>query len=123
MTKGMEALLAGVDMRPQRKVVELPQGGEFEFFCAPLTVAERGQAMLAAKDDAQRFAVGIIIAKCMDEAGTPMFAPGDAADLRRKIPSKVIDAIFMEIMGSKEEGEEEGEEPEMDIKSRRRRAA
>lgn len=116
--RAIDRLMAAVDMAPQKRSVILPDGSEFEFYCTPLTAAERETAMKAAKDDAQKFGLTLLVNKAKDEAGAPLFAPGDMAQLRRMLPTSVVDELMAQILGAKEEGEEEAEEAP-DMKSAR----
>jgi hypothetical protein len=44
MEDALTQLLLAVDMKPRKRVVDLPNGGTFEFFTTPLTMAERERA-------------------------------------------------------------------------------
>lgn len=118
--RAIEKLLSSVDMKAVRRSVTLPNGEEFEFWATPLTAAERERAMKEAGDNAQKFGLALLVSKAKDESGTPLFAPGDVAQLRRELPSSLVDELMVLILGKQEEDEEE--EPQTDIKSRSTRA-
>jgi hypothetical protein len=62
MGKALDRLKKAVSMKAQRRVVELPDGGEFEFWMTPLTLAERSKAQKQAKsDDATDFALQLLV--------------------------------------------------------------
>ena len=112
MPRAIDRLKKAVSMQPSRKSVELPDGSEFEWWMTPLTMAERTRAQKQAKsDDATDFALQLLINKAKDEGGAPLFAPGDAADLRNMLPMKVVESLMLQLL------EEEEEEEEFDMKS------
>ena len=122
--RAIDRLCAAVDLTPARRSVELPDGSEFEFWVSPLTAAERERAMKEAKDDAQKFGITLLINKARDENGAPLFASGDYARLKRELPTKVLDALSLAVLGTDDDAEddEEQEEPATDMKSNRARA-
>lgn len=100
-------------MQPARKSVDLPDGSEFEWWMTPLTMAERARAQKQAKsDDATDFALQLLINKAKDEGGAPLFAPGDAADLRNMLPLKVVEGLMLQLLDESDE-----EEADFDMKS------
>ena len=114
MGKALDRLKKAVDMKAQRRSVELPDGTEFEFHMTPLTLAERARAQKQAKsDDATDFALQLLVSKAKDQNGIPLFNPGEIAELRNALPASVVEALMLQLVG---EGEEE-EEEELDMKS------
>ena len=116
---------AAVSMKPQRKAIELPNGSEFEYWMTPLTLAERGKAQKQAKsDDATDFALQLLIAKAKDENGQPLFAPGDIAELRNALPSSVVEALMLELLGSVEAADDDEDlDPKPSSRSSRKTAS
>ena len=113
MGKALDRLKKAVSMKASRRVVELPDGGEFEFYMTPLTLAERAKAQKQARtDDATDFALQLLVTKAKDENGIPLFNQGEIADLRNVLPASVVEALMMKLIG-----EEEEEEEEIDYKS------
>jgi hypothetical protein len=56
--KALDRLKKAANLVPTKKVVELSDGSEFEFYCAPLTMAEREKAQKdAGTDEATAFAL------------------------------------------------------------------
>ena len=77
MGKALDRLKKAVSMKPQRRTVDLPDGGEFEFYMTPLTLAERSRAQKQAKsDDATDFALQLLVSKAKDSGGMPLFKSG-----------------------------------------------
>ena len=107
MGKALDRLKKAVSMKPQRRTVELPDGGEFEFYMTPLTLAERSRAQKQAKsDDATDFALQLLVSKAKDSGGMPLFNQGEIADLRNVLPASVVEALMLQLIGEQEEEEE-----------------
>lgn len=107
MGKALDRLKKAVSMKPQRRTVELPDGGEFEFYMTPLTLAERSRAQKQAKsDDATDFALQLLVSKAKDSGGMPLFNQGEIADLRNMLPASVVEALMLQLIGEQEEEEE-----------------
>ena len=110
-------------MSQQKKSVELPDGSEFEWFMAPLTIAQRNRAQKAAgSDDAIAFSLQLLQMVAKDENGAPLFGPGDMAELRNALPAKLVDEMLRVMLDAKEEDEDEDEEEDLDPKPSRRRS-
>jgi hypothetical protein len=108
-------------MQAQKKVLELPDGSEFEFYMTPLTLAQRARAQKQAKtDDATDFALQLLINVARDAGNAPLFAPGDLADLRNALPAKLVDKLLLILLDAS--GEEEEEEEVVTPKSSNRRS-
>ena len=107
MGKALDRLKKAVSMKPQRRTVDLPDGGEFEFYMTPLTLAERSRAQKQAKsDDATDFALQLLVSKAKDSGGMPLFNQGEIADLRNVLPASVVEALMLQLIGEQEEEEE-----------------
>ena len=114
MGRALDQLKKAVSMKPQRRMVVLPDGSEFEFWMTPLTLAERARAQKQAKsEDATDFALQLLVSKAKDENGMPLFNQGEIADLRNMMPASVVEALMLQLIGDAEEEEEE----EIDYKS------
>ena len=108
MGKALDRLKKAVSMKPQRRFVELPDGGDFEFWMTPLTLAERAKAQKQAKsDDSTDFALQLLVSKAKDENGVPLFNQGEIADLRNALPASVVEALMLQLIGEQEEEEED----------------
>jgi hypothetical protein len=110
MGKALDRLKKAVSMKASRRVVELPDGEEFEFWMTPLTLAERGRAQKQARtDDATDFALQLLVTKAKDENGVPLFNQGEIADLRNMLPASVVEALMLKLIGEEEVDEEEAD--------------
>ena len=107
MGKALDRLKKAVSMKPQRRSVELPDGGDFEFWMTPLTLAERSKAQKQARsDDSTDFALQLLVSKAKDENGVPLFNQGEIADLRNVLPASVVESMMLQLIGEQEEEED-----------------
>ena len=103
--------VAGTD-RKIFKEVEI-KGEDFSFWMKPLTIAEQQSAQKTAKsDDANDFAIQLLIKKAMDENGSPMFQADAGPMLRNAIEKAEVEKLLLALIR-----EDEEEAPEMDMKS------
>jgi hypothetical protein len=120
--RAIQRLVAAVSMQSQKKVLELPDGSEFEFYMTPLTLAQRARAQKQAKsDDATDFALQLLINVARDAGNAPLFAPGDLAELRNSLPAKLVDQLLLILLDATDD-EEEDEEEVVTPKSSNRRS-
>ena len=111
MSIGLERLKKAVSMKPQRKVVVLRNGIEYEFWMTPLTLAERSRAQKQAKsDDMNDVALLLLVAKATDENGGCLFNAGDLAELRNALPASVVEALMLQLLAD-DQGEDEDLDP------------
>ena len=120
MSIGIDLLEKLVDMGPRRRSIEIREGVEFEYFSTPVTLAERGRAQKAAKDDTVEMALQLLVVKAQTKDGQLMFNAGDIATLKHKFPASVSEGLMLQLLQDPEP--EEGE-AELDMKSSRRGAA
>ena len=104
--------VAGTD-RMIYKEVEI-KGEDFSFWMKPLTIAEQQSAQKAAKsDDANDFAIQLLVKKALDENGQPMFQVDAGLTLRNAIEKAEVDKLLLALVRE----EEAEEEPALDMKS------
>ena len=122
--RALDRLASAVRMEPQRKVVTLPDGSEFEFWMSPLTLAQRAKAQkLAGSDDATQFALQLLVMVARDENGQPLFVTAELAEMRNALPASVVDDLLLAMLGAKKDGEGEEEEEVLDPKPSGKRSA
>ena len=103
--------VAGTD-RKIYKEVEI-RGEDFSFWMRPLTIAEQQSAQKQAKsDDANDFAIQLLIKKAQDENGEPMFQADAGPMLRNAIEKSEVVKLLLALIR-----EDEVEAPELDLKS------
>jgi hypothetical protein len=97
--RAIDRLRKAANLEPVKKVVELSDGGTFEMWVAPLTMAERERAQKQAKsDDANAFALQLLITKALDESGTKLFSVGELDVLKNEVKDKDLQALMLAIL-------------------------
>ena len=82
----------------------------------PLTIAERETIQKkTGSEDANDFALALMIQKALDKSGKRLFADGDKATLRREVEAAVLQEIQLAMLESGTD--KEVEEAEADLKS------
>ena len=103
--------VAGVD-RKIFKEVEI-KGEDFSFWMTPLTMAEQQSAQKTAKsDDANDFALQLLVKKAMDENGNAMFQSDAVPMMRNAIEKAEVEKLLLALIR-----EDESEAPDLDMKS------
>ena len=103
--------VAGTD-RKIYKEVEI-RGEDFSFWMKPLTIAEQQSAQRSAKsDDANDFAIQLLIRKAQDENGAQMFQADAAPMLRNAVEKAEVEKLLLALIR-----EDEEEAPDLDMKS------
>lgn len=107
--KALDRLKRAANLVPTKRVVELHDGSEFEFWCSPLTMAEREKAQKqAGSDEATAFALQLLIQKAKDENGQPLFRAGELAELKNEVRDEDLQALMLAVItGDKNVDEEE----------------
>jgi len=115
--RAIDRLKSAANLVPTKRTVLLNNGDEFDFFCKPLTMAEREKAQRETKsDDAGQFALQLLVNKAMDENGQRLFTPGDIADLKNAVRDEDLQSLMLSILKT----DEEAEEQPVDLKSTRK---
>ena len=98
-TRAIDRLRKAANLEPVKKTVELSDGTSFEMWVAPLTMAERERAQKQAKsDDANAFALQLLIAKALDENGNKLFSAGELDVLKNEVKDKDLQALMLAIL-------------------------
>jgi hypothetical protein len=97
--RAIDRLRKAANLEPIKKIVELSDGTRFEMWVAPLTMAERERAQKQAKsDDANAFALQLLIAKALDENGAKLFSTGEIDVLKNEVKDKDLQALMLAIL-------------------------
>jgi len=97
--RAIDRLRKAANLEPIKKQVELSDGSVFEMWVAPLTMAERERAQKQAKsDDANAFALQLLIAKALDENGSKLFSAGEVDVLKNEVKDKDLQALMLAIL-------------------------
>lgn len=111
--RAIDRLKKAANLKASKKLVELNNGDEFEFYSTPLTMAQRERANRDAKsDDINQFALQLLLSKATDESGGRLFSPGDLASLKNEVRDDDLQKLMLAVIQ-----EQDGEEAELDLKS------
>ena len=100
----LDRLRKAANLEPTKKEVELSDGSVFEMYVSPLTMAERERAQKATKsDDANAFALQLLIAKAQDENGRKLFSAGEIDILKNEVKDSDLQTLMLAVINSEEE--------------------
>ena len=99
----LDRLKKASNLTPAKKTVRLSDGTDFEFWCTPMTMAEREQAQKGAKDDANAFAIRLFVRKAMFDDGRRMFAAGQIDELKNEVSAENMDKLMLAMLPEQEE--------------------
>ena len=112
MSSALNRLKKAANLKSSKRTIVLSDGGEFSFWCKPLTMAERERAQKNAKsDDINQVALQMLVEKAQDANGSRMFGPGDVAVLKNEVRDDDLQKLMIAIIN------EDEEEEEIDMKS------
>lgn len=101
--RAIDKLKKAADLSLTERKVILGNGEEFSLWASNLTMAERTKSQKDANsEDANQYALQLLIAKAKDQNGNPMFAPGEAAELKNDVEDADLQAIMMLVIGRQE---------------------
>jgi len=104
--RAIDKLRKAANLEPTKKEVELSDGTIFEMYVTPLTMAERERAQRNAKsDDANAFALQLLIAKATDENGQKLFSAGEIDVLKNEVKDKDLQSLMLAILTDDESAE------------------
>lgn len=111
-SSALARLKKAANLTPVKRVVTLANGDVFEFFSAPLTMAERERAQkMPGGDDPNGFALNLLVTKAVDDAGQRLFQAGEIAELKNEVMDSDLQALMLAIITNPEE------EKNLDMKS------
>jgi hypothetical protein len=97
--RAIDRLRKAANLEPSKKVVELSDGSKFEMWVSPLTMAERERAQKQAKsDDANAFALQLLISKAQDDTGAKLFSAGEIDVLKNEVKDKDLQSLMLAIL-------------------------
>jgi|TARA_Y100000033_G_scaffold114_2_gene138 hypothetical protein len=110
--RAIDRLRQAANLQPAKRVIELSDGTSFEMYVTPLTMAERERAQKNARsDDANAFALQLLLAKAEDENGTKLFSAGEIDVLKHEVKDKDLQSLMLAVLSDDEDA------PDMDPKS------
>lgn len=99
--KALDRLKKAANLVPVKKKAKLSDGSEFEFYCTPLTMAEREKAQKnAGSEEATAFALQLLIQKAKDENGEPLFRTGEIAELKNEVRDADLQVLMLAVITS-----------------------
>ena len=101
----LERLKKAANLSAVKKEVKLQSGDIFEFWCTPLTMAERESAQKGTKDDMNAFALRLLIRKAADENGQRLFSAGQVDELRNEVRDADLQALMLAVIADPEQEE------------------
>ena len=97
--RAIDRLRKAANLEPTKKTVTLSDGSDFEMWVTPLTMAERERAQKQAKsDDANAFALQLLITKALDDTGAKIFSAGEIDVLKNEVKDKDLQALMLAIL-------------------------
>ena len=100
----LDRLRKAANLEPIKKEVTLSDGSVFEMYVTPLTMAERERAQRAAKsDDANAFALQLLLAKAQDENGRKLFNAGEIDVLKNEVKDSDLQNLMLAVINLEED--------------------
>ena len=102
--RAIDRLKKAANLEATKKEVELSDGTVFEMWVSPLTMAERERAQKGAKsDDANEFALRLLISKAQDEGGTRLFQMGEIDVLKNEVKDADLQKLMLAVLTDDED--------------------
>ena len=102
--RAIDRLRKAANLEPTRKEVTLSDGTVFEMWVTPLTLAEKERAQRMAKsDDANEFALRLLLTKAQDETGEKLFQLGEIDVLKNEVRDSDLQKLMLSIIQEEEE--------------------
>tara|TARA_R110002110_G_scaffold340956_1_gene551203 strand:+ start:152 stop:502 length:351 start_codon:yes stop_codon:yes gene_type:complete len=105
--RAIDRLKKAANLEATKRVVTLSDNTEFEMWVKPLTMAERERAQKrAGSDDANAFALQLLITKAKDEMGESLFLAGEVDVLKNEVKDKDLQSLMLAVLS---DGDEDAE--------------
>ena len=102
--RAIDRLKKAANLEAVRKEIELSDGSIFEMWVAPLTMAERERAQKGAKsDDANEFALRLLMTKAQDENGQRLFNLGEIDVLKNEVKDADLQKLMLAVITDDED--------------------
>ena len=100
----LDRLKKAANLEPIKKQVTLSDGSIFEMFVTPLTMAERERAQRQVRgDDANAFALQLLMNKALDVNGTKLFNAGEIDVLKNEVKDSDLQSLMLAVLNSDQE--------------------
>ena len=100
----LDRLRKAANLEPIKKEVTLSDGSIFEMYVPPLTMAERERAQKQARsDDANAFALQLLLAKAQDQTGRKLFNAGEIDVLKNEVKDSDLQSLMLAVINAEED--------------------
>ena len=100
----LDRLRKAANLEPIKKEVTLSDGSIFEMYVTPLTMAERERAKKQARsDDANAFALQLLLAKAQDQTGRKLFNAGEIDVLKNEVKDSDLQSLMLAVINAEED--------------------
>ena len=100
----LDRLRKAANLEPIKKEVTLSDGSIFEMYVTPLTMAERERAQKQARsDDANAFALQLLLAKAKDQNGMKLFNAGEIDVLKNEVKDSDLQSLMLVVINAEED--------------------
>jgi len=100
----LDRLRQAANLEPIKKEVTLSNGSIFEMYVTPLTMAERERAQKQARsDDANAFALQLLLAKAQDQNGRKLFNAGEIDVLKNEVKDSDLQSLMLAVINAEED--------------------
>ena len=102
--RAIDRLKKAANLEATKKEVELTDGTVFEMWVSPLTMAERERAQKGAKsDDANEFALRLLMTKALDENGSRLFNIGEIDVLKNEVRDADLQTLMLAVINTEDD--------------------
>ena len=100
----LDRLRKAANLEPIKKEVTLSDGSIFEMYVTPLTMAERERAQKQVRsDDANAFALQLLMNKALDVNGTKLFNAGEIDVLKNEVKDSDLQSLMLAVINAEED--------------------
>ena len=99
----LDRLRKAANLEPIKKEVTLSDGSIFEMYVTPLTMAERERAQKQTNNDANNFALQLLMQKALDENGNRLFRSGEVDVLKNEVKDSDLQKLMLAVINEDEE--------------------
>ena len=99
----LDRLRKAANLEPVKKEVTLSDGSVFEMYVTPLTMAERERAQKQTNNDANNFALQLLMNKALDENGNRLFRTGEVDVLKNEVKDSDLQKLMLAVINEDEE--------------------
>ncbi len=97
--RAIDRLKKAANLEAVKKTVELSDGTQFEMWVTPLTMAEREKAQKrSGSDDANAFAIQLLVSKAQDSNGERLFNAGEIDVLKNEVKDHDLQALMLAVL-------------------------